>query len=68
MLNARFMAKLNPDPVIFSTYKPTAKLYTAVPNWDVKLAVENKRKFTDSLLLKDLFKYFSDNNISTFPS
>ena len=48
-------AKLNPEPVIFNTCSPTAKVYIDEPNNDMKIPNEHNPKFALSLLFK-LFK------------
>lgn len=53
----KVIAKFRPEPVIFNTYKLIAKLYIDVPNTDIKLAIENKPIFNNSLFLE---KFFSD--------
>jgi hypothetical protein len=48
---AKVHAKLNPDPVIFKTYNPMAKVYMEVPNKETSFPAEKRIRLLISLVL-----------------
>ena len=55
MLTTSVMAKDNPEPVVFNTYNPSAKVYIALPNNETSFAQEKINIFDNSLLLIESF-------------